>query len=457
MKHISLKIKLTLLYTVLMTAVVCAILALLFSLSGQELLTGVQARLEQEVAAAGADIEYDGSGLDFDSDIMDLEYGIYLSVYDSEGYMHYGRVPYDFDNSAPFENGNIRRFDGDGVSFYVLDMVHQIEGYGPVVVRGVASITDAEGNFHTTIRLAVILLPLIAAATAVMGYLMTRKALKPVGQITETVRKIQRDGDISRRIRLGNGRDEIYRMAATFDDMLEQVESGMKRERQFTSDVSHELRTPIAAMMLQCEELLSRTDLTQETREGVEMLFRKTGYLSQMISQLLLLSRADQGRARLTLEPLDFSELTAMAAEEAQEAGREKRITVQSQIEPGLCLRGDETLLIRLWMNLLNNSISYGKEGGHIWLSLSQEGRYARAEVRDDGIGISPQDLPHIWERFYQADQARSREGSSGLGLSMVQWIVQAHDGQISVRSRPGEGTAFGFRLPLAEEQEHRN
>ena len=272
MKHISLKIKLTLLYTVLMTAVVCAILALLFSLSGQELLTGVQARLEQEVAAAGADIEYDGSGLDFDSDIMDLEYGIYLSVYDSEGYMHYGRVPYDFDNSAPFENGNIRRFDGDGVSFYVLDMVHQIEGYGPVVVRGVASITDAEGNFHTTIRLAVILLPLIAAATAVMGYLMTRKALKPVGQITETVRKIQRDGDISRRIRLGNGRDEIYRMAATFDDMLEQVESGMKRERQFTSDVSHELRTPIAAMMLQCEELLSRTDLTQETREGVEML-----------------------------------------------------------------------------------------------------------------------------------------------------------------------------------------
>ena len=146
-----------------------------------------------------------------------------------------------------------------------------------------------------------------------------------------------------------------------------------------------------------------------------------------------------------------------MAAEEAQEAGREKRITVQSQIEPGLCLRGDETLLIRLWMNLLNNSISYGKEGGHIWLSLSQEGRYARAEVRDDGIGISPQDLPHIWERFYQADQARSREGSSGLGLSMVQWIVQAHDGEISVRSRPGEGTAFVFRLPLAEEQEHRN
>ena len=298
------------------------------------------------------------------------------------------------------------------------------------------------------------LLPLIVAATAVMGYLMTRRALKPVGQITETVRKIQRDGDLSRRICLGDGRDEIYRMASTFDDMLEQVENGMKRERQFTSDVSHELRTPIAAMLLQCEELLSRRELTPETREGVEMLTRKTRYLSQMISQLLLLSRADQGRARLSLELLDFSELTAMAAEEAQDAGREKRITVQAQIEPGLWLRGDETLLIRMWMNLLSNSISYGKEGGHIWISLSQEERYVRAEVRDDGIGISPQDLPHIWERFYQADQARSREGSSGLGLAMVQWIVQAHSGSISVRSRPGEGTAFVFRLPLAGESD---
>ena len=452
MKFFSLKTKLTLLYTVLMTAVVCGILALLFSLSGQELLTGVQARLEQEVASAGKDIEYDGSGLDFDSDIMNLEYGVYLSVYDSEGYMLYGRVPYDFDNSAPFENGNIRRYDGDRASFYVLDMAYQVEGYGPVVIRGVTSITDAESSFTATIRLAVILLPLVVVVTAVLGYFMTRRTLKPVGQITETVRQIRRDGDLSRRIRLGNGRDEIYRMAATFDDMLEQVESGMKRERQFTSDVSHELRTPLAAMMLQCEALLSRKDLPQETKDGVEVLNQKTQYLSQMISQLLLLSRADQGRALMSMETLDFSELTAMVSEEVRETGREKNITVQSQIEPGLYLQGDETLLIRMWMNLLNNAVSYGKSSGHIWISLSLEGRYIRAEIRDDGIGISEQDLPHIWERFYQADCARSREGSSGLGLSMVQWIVCAHGGQITVRSRLGEGTVFVFRLPAALE-----
>ena len=449
MKNVSLKIKLTLLYTVLMTAVVCGILALLFSLSGQELLTGVQSRLEQEVAGAGADISWDGENLDFDSDIMDLEYGIYLSVYDAEGNLLHGRIPYAFDNSVPFENGNIRRFDGGAVSFYVLDMVSQVEGWGPVVIRGVTSITDAESSFQETIRLAVILLPLVVVLTALLGYFMTGRALKPVGRITETVRQIRRDGDLSRRIGLGKGRDEVYRMAATFDELLEQVESGMKRERQFTSDVAHELRTPLAAMQLQCEELLARDGLDPEARAGAELLRQKVQYLSQMTSQLLMLSRADQGRAQLSMERLDFSGLTAMAAEEGEELGKEKRIALQAQIEPGLRVRGDETLLIRLWMNLLKNAVSYGKEGGHIWISLSQEGNAVRAEIRDDGIGISSRDLPHIWERFYQADASRNREGSTGLGLSMVQWIVRAHGGEIAVRSREGEGTAFTFRLPL--------
>lgn len=450
MRRLSLKVKLTLLYTLLMLVVVCGVLALLFSLSSQEILTGVQARLEREVANAAENIEYEDGALEFDSDMMDLEYGIYLSVYDSQGVMLYGRIPYDFDNSAVFEDGSIRRFESGDTSYFVMDMYRRIDGYGMTVVRGVTSITEAESSFRITMNLAVVLLPLLVLLMAALGYFMTGRTLRPVKRITETVRKIQRDKDLSRRIQLGEGRDEIYRMAATFDELLAQIENSLKREQQFTSDVSHELRTPVAAMLLQCEDLLEQKDLSRESREGLQMIRNKLRYLSQMISQLLELSRADQGREKLSMESLDFSELALMAAEAVQERAQEKEITVYHQIQPDIRMVGDETLLIRLWMNLLNNAVNYGKVGGHIWITLKKDGGAVCCSVRDDGIGISQENLPKIWERFFQADPSRTSQESSGLGLSMVRWIVKAHGGQIRVTSRLGEGTEFSFCFPLS-------
>lgn len=451
MRRLSLKVKLTLLYTLLMLVVVCGVLALLFSLSSQEILTGVQARLEREVANAAENIEYEDGALEFDSDMMDLEYGIYLSVYDSQGVMLYGRIPYDFDNSAVFEDGSIRRFESGDTSYFVMDMYRRIDGYGMTVVRGVTSITEAESSFRITMNLAVVLLPLLVLLMAALGYFMTGRTLRPVKRITETVRKIQRDKDLSRRIQLGEGRDEIYRMAATFDELLAQIENSLKREQQFTSDVSHELRTPVAAMLLQCEDLLEQKDLSRESREGLQMIRNKLRYLSQMISQLLELSRADQGREKLSMESLDFSELALMAAEAVQERAQEKEITVYHQIQPDIRMVGDETLLIRLWMNLLNNAVNYGKVGGHIWITLKKDGGAVCCSVRDDGIGISQENLPKIWERFFQADPSRTSQESSGLGLSMVRWIVKAHGGQIRVISRLGEGTEFSFCFPLPQ------
>ena len=173
-------------------------------------------------------------------------------------------------------------------------------------------------------------------------------------------------------------------------------------------------------------------------------------YLSQMISQLLMISRADQGRQQLMLEGLDFSELTEMAALEAREMAESRGIQVETDIQPGVTLCGDETLLIRMWMNLLENAVRYGKEQGHIYLWLRRQQDTVSGGVKDDGIGISQEDLPHIWERFYQADAARTVSGSSGLGLSMVAWIVRAHQGEIRAESVLGEGSVFSFTFPAA-------
>ena len=251
MKNLSLKQKLTILYTILMTINICAVLAVLFSLSNREILSSVQNRLRESVAGAFDDIEMDDGKLDFDSDILELENGVYLSVYDMEGRLLYGKIPYGFDQSMTFQDGLVRRQKAEQVEYYVLDMSYAPEENMNLMVRGIISITDAEESFRITLRLALICLPLLVILTAVLGYFMTRRTLRPVAHITETVRTIQEEEDLSRRINLGEGRDEIYRLAATFDKMLGQIEDSMKREKQFTSDVSHELRTPLSVILMQ--------------------------------------------------------------------------------------------------------------------------------------------------------------------------------------------------------------
>ena len=150
----------------------------------------------------------------------------------------------------------------------------------------------------------------------------------------------------------------------------------------------------------------------------------------------------------MELEQVDVSELCAMLAEEYADAAAPRHITVQEEIEPGLSMQADQTLLIRLLGNLLQNAVHYGKDGGHILFSAAREGDTLRISVKDDGIGIAAQDLPHIWERFYQADPSRHSE-NSGLGLSMAKWITEAHGGAISAESVQGEGSVFTCIFPL--------
>jgi len=437
-----------------MTIVVCGILLLLFSFSNQEILSNVQTQLEEKVSGAREDISYKNGSLKIDSDFWELEHGVYLSIYAADGTLLSGKIPYGFDNSAPFEDRKIRKIrkiQGENSQYYLLDLIYTIPGYGTIDIRGVTSITAAERNFIMTIRLAMILLPLLVILTAILGYYMTGRTLKPVNKITNTVQSIQKNKDLSQRISLGQGQDEIYQLAATFDELLEQIEKGFLREQQFTSDVAHELRTPLSSMLLLCEDMLEEQKLAPKMRENLILLYRKVKYLAQIVSQLLTLSRADQGRAKIESENINLSELAEIAAEEAEEIAISRGITVQTNIAPDIFIVGDETLIIRFFMNLLNNAIFYGKDNGHIWMSLQRWGEEVKGEIRDDGIGIKEENLPHIWKRFYQIDASRTNGESAGLGLSMVDWIVMAHGGNIQVTSKVGEGSCFYFSFPVNE------
>lgn len=463
MKRLSLKIKLTLLYTFFMVLATCAVLAILLSLSNREILAGAQSRLERRVQDSADDVTLEDGGLRVDSDFYSVAKDVYLSLYTEDMYFLYGRVPYGFDVQPEIADGRTRRIAEANTDWYVYDMSFRLAEDYTVYLRGITSVTDAEASFGVTIRFAVILFPLMALVTAVIGYRFTRRTLLPVKQITRTVQKIRADADLSRRIGLKapegrerRNRDEIYGLASTFDDMLEELEEVFQREKQFTSDVSHELRTPISVILAQCAECLEDEGLTARQREQLLLIERKAKDMAGMISQLLFLSRADQGRQPLQREPVNVSELTLMTAEEQQlladAEGRGVRISCDAGSDITACV--DETLFIRLLVNLISNAVSYSRPNGKVTVSLSCADGEIKGTVRDNGIGISEEDLPHIWERFYRADASRQPGGHSGLGLSMVKWIAEAHGGSVEAESRLGEGSTFTFHMPAGEPEE---
>ena len=452
MKRFSLKLKLTAMYSFFMVLVTCLCLAVLFSLSGNEILTSAQMHLRERVQESADEIELEDGEFEIDSDFYSLDNNVYLALYDTGGNFLYGKVPPGLEQAPQFEDGKIQTVKSGTEQWYVYDVQYEMENGQEFYIRGVVSVTETQKEFLIAVRFAVILLPLTVILTALIGYRLIRRTLLPVRQMTETVQEIQKDGDLSRRIGVSQetGKDEFYQLAGTFDGMLESLEQAFLRERQFTSDVSHELRTPVSVILAQCEASLNRTDLSEEQRKEILLIRKKAGEMSQMISQLLLLSRADQGRQQLNKEEINISELTEIIVEEQKMLAQRRKIEVHTEIEPDITGYLDESFYIRMLDNLISNAVSYGKEGGNIKVTLHQIPSGVRGTVEDDGIGISRDDQVHIWERFYRVDASRTgkEEGShSGLGLSMVKWIAQAHGGNVRVESEIGKGSCFTFEL----------
>ena len=439
-------------YSFFMVLVTCICLAILFSLSGKEILTSAQMHLRERVQESADEIELEDGEFEIDSDFYSLDNNVYLALYDTGGDFLYGKVPPGLEQAPQFEDGKIQTVKSGTEQWYVYDVQYEMENGQEFYIRGVVSVTETQKEFLIAVRFAVILLPLTVILTALIGYRLIRRTLLPVRQMTETVQEIQKDGDLSRRIGVSQetGKDEFYQLAGTFDGMLESLEQAFLRERQFTSDVSHELRTPVSVILSQCEVSLNHTDLSEEQRKEILLIRKKAGEMSQMISQLLLLSRADQGRQQLNKEEINISELTEIIVEEQKMLAQRRKIEVHTEIEPDITGYLDESFYIRMLDNLISNAVSYGKEGGNIKVTLHQIPSGVRGTVEDDGIGISRDDQVHIWERFYRVDASRTgkEEGShSGLGLSMVKWIAQAHGGNVRVESEIGKGSCFTFEL----------
>ncbi|MGI5884174.1 MAG: sensor histidine kinase [Candidatus Spyradocola sp.] len=448
--NIPIRWRITLWYTILMTALVVAVLWLLFHLSSNQMLSEAELRLQDTVERSFYEIEYEDGVLTFDDDINHLGTGISISVYDSQGNLVYGRIPANFNGAPMLIMDEIQKVEeGDGGVWYVYDTCQTIPGYGNLWVRGVVSQAEADASLHAVVRLSLIVLPFFVLLVALGGYSITRRTLGPLQDVTDTAQRISQGSDLTERIRMGPGEDEVHRLAHTFDHMMDKLQSAFESEKQFTSDVSHELRTPVSVILSQCEFALGDDAEEGERRSALQVVAAQARKMSTLIAQLLTLARTDSGRQSLHMETLNLSELAEITCEEQADAAAARNITLHTDIQPNVLLRADETMMMRLLINLIQNAVSYGREGGNIWVTLRDEEGVVQGCVRDDGIGIGAEHLNKIWNRFYQVDPSRtaSRSGA-GLGLPMVRWIVEAHGGSIAVESEPGKGSAFTFTFP---------
>ncbi|MEG0830187.1 MAG: HAMP domain-containing sensor histidine kinase [Anaerovoracaceae bacterium] len=445
----SIKFRVTLWYTALMTILVVGILIFLFFVGEKVVLTGSEGELINTVKNSSDDIDYDEGQVEIDEDLNFFADGAYISIYDNSGKLLYGQVPPKFKDNAGFINGKIQNVGSGENKWQVYDMKYGESHYGNVWIRGIISSDMTSNAFDTMLKLAFISFPFLIILCALGGYFITNRAFAPVRQITQSAENIGTGKDLNGRINLGEGKDEIYILANTFDGMFDRLQASFDKEKQFTSDASHELRTPTSVIISQCEYALENSTSLDETKEALNTVLNQAQKMSALIGQLLTLARADQGKTKLQIEAFNFSELVDMVADQLEESANAKNISIEKDIKPDLLIRGDQTMLMRMLLNLMENGIKYGKTGGNLTVFLDQNEKGIIGFVRDDGIGIGKEQLPKIWERFYQVDTARaSISGGIGLGLSLVKYIVEAHNGQVSVESVLDKGTTFTFFLP---------
>lgn len=367
MRHISIKWRMTLWFTVVMVTISALVLVFVMLMNRNSVTRPPEAQVVYMVQRNADDLEFDHGNWDF-SDVEFYGHGVYTEIYDEDG-----------------------RLLG--------------------------------------------------------GWLISSLSFKPMEKVIAAAESISGGDDLSKRIGLPRGKSEINRLAGAFDDMFDRLERSFKAETQFTSDASHELRTPVTVILAECDTLERTQPTAEDYQEGVGVIRRQAQQMSRLIGQLLHITRLEQGTQKTYMERADLSALAEAVCEQQRliaPAGMELTLDAPEPVEA----QADVLLMTRVLNNLIANAFRYGKDGGHVSVTVRRENGWAVLAVRDDGIGIAPEQQERIWQRFYQVDPARSGGEGTGLGLYMVRQSARLHGGTAEVDSAPGQGSTFTVRIP---------
>lgn len=290
--------------------------------------------------------------------------------------------------------------------------------------------------------------PLILLLATAGGYFLALKSLRPINSMNRQLQRITAE-NLAERLDVTSASDELGRLTLTINELLERLETSFTEQQRFVADASHELRTPLAILRGETDVALERERRPEEYRHSLLLIKEEAERLSRIVEDLFMLARRPVDARAVVKEQVDFSAMLSDCVRAAQVLAYPKNLSLQMNAEPSITLAGDDDLLKRMVLNLLDNAVKYTPEGGAISLEATAENGNVRMVVRDNGIGIPAEDQPYVFDRFYRVDKARSRSlGGAGLGLSIVHWIVTVHGGEVSLHSGPGGGSMFVVELP---------
>ena len=434
-RKVSLTFKITLWYTTFIVLLIGSLIIGTFFVSDSVVESEAKKKLIDEVVeiSSGAD------------KFTPYEDGVTLSVYDKDGNLVAGSVPRNF-KVNDFSLGAISEYkdvNHNKYLYYDSETSSARLGNGKYV-RGIVQVTNNINGWILPIIIS-IGSPFIIMIIMYGGYLIIRSSLKPVRDMTKTAEAIANSNDLSKRIYIEEGNDEVHKLGKVFNEMLETLENSSKRERQFSSDVSHELRTPISVIMAESEYGSKYTDSIEEAKESFSAIERQSKRMTSMINQILELARLDS-RLEIPKQKFQLSDKIKHTLEDYKILFDNKNIKLSTTIEENISIYANEALIMRMIDNLLSNALKYAET--EVMVCLVKRNRII-FEVADDGIGINDEEKINIWNRFYKVDKSRTttEDNSSGLGLSITKKIVELHDGKIAIIDNKPNGARFVVNL----------
>ena len=331
-----------------------------------------------------------------------------------------------------------------------------VQGERYLVETG-ALLDEVQQDLRQWLILLIAGLPVVGAIAVGGGYFLIKRALMPVDQIAATAERIG-SHNMSQRLPVANTGDELERLSITLNHMIQRLEEAFKHSRRFMADASHELRTPLTVLRGELEGFVEEPNLAPEMRERVGSALEELERLVNIVEGLFAISRLDAGEAQAELVKFDLGKLASSTTDQMSLLGEDKNIKITCAAANDVWVEGDRARMKQVVVNLLDNAIKYTPQGGAVGLNVRTGDGKAVLEVTDNGMGIPPDSLPRVFERFYRVDEARSRElGGAGLGLSIVKSICSAHHGRVEATSTPGQGSVFRVELPLTNAPSNKN
>ncbi len=369
---------------------------------------------------------------------------VYISVYADGGDFINGVIPSEDISNINFSEGVIRREKVGGEAYLIYDVEVTFVNRSSLIVRGVAS--AQQSTISTILTFFIVATLILTIISALALYFSIKKARQPIRDMANEIDKVEHSSDLSRRIEIATNDKEIQNLCNSYNKMLDRIELLFKNQERFTGDVSHELRSPLTVILAESEFGYEDAKTIDEKDTSLKVIHRQTRRITDMVNQMLEFSRV----ASIVSVDLKENNLSQIVSDLVlSKENNDKKISIHTDLEPQIFVKTDETLCSRMITNIIDNAVKYGKQDGNIYITLKKINNIAELKIADDGIGISAEALPHIFDRMYQVQKSRTAGNGLGLGLSFVKEISRLLQVEISVESKPDEGTTFILKFRI--------